>query len=81
MTRTLVRILAQLSLFLEFSDESVLDLDTAVKQQEALASQLQQLPPADRQEFIRILRQVADEHPFENEKKYLKELPAMVGID
>jgi hypothetical protein len=79
-TKNLVEIIANLALFLEFSDESVLDLDAAVKQQEELAFRLQQLSPSERLEFIRLLNEVADESPFEEQKNYLKELPTMVGI-
>jgi hypothetical protein len=37
MSRTLVQVIAQVAVFLEFADESVLNLDAAVKQQEDMA--------------------------------------------
>ena len=48
MTRVLVQIIAQLAMFLEFADDATLDPDAAVRQQEDLAFQLQQLPPPRR---------------------------------
>ena len=59
MNRTLVEIIAQLALWLEFADESVVDLDAAVKQQEDLAHRLQQLTNGEREEFIRVLKDIA----------------------
>jgi hypothetical protein len=80
-----------MAVFLEFAGETILDPDAAVKQQEDLAFQLQQLPPADRVEFIRVLREVAGEFirvlrevagdwPSERERQYLLNLPEATGI-
>jgi hypothetical protein len=51
--------------FLQFADDATLDPDAAVKQLESLAFQLQQLPPADHNEFIRMLSTIAGEWPTE----------------
>jgi hypothetical protein len=80
MTRTLVQVIAQAALFLEFADDATLDPDSAVKQLEDIAFQLQQLPAADRSEFIRLLNEIADEWPNEQEREYLLTLPEVVGI-
>ena len=78
--RVLVQVIAQVALFLEFADDATLNPDDAVKQQEVLAFQLQQLPPADRSEFIRMLSQVAGEWPTDRERQYLLNLPEAIGI-
>ena len=78
--RVLVQVIAQLAVFLEFADDATLDPDTAVKEQEDLAFQLQQLPPADRSEFIHVLRDVAGDWPSERERQFLLSLPKAVGI-
>ena len=78
--RVLVQAIAQLAVFLEFAGDATLDPDAAVKQQEDLAFQLQQLPPIDRQQFIRLLTEVADEWPSERERRYLLNLPDAIGI-
>jgi hypothetical protein len=78
--RVLVQVIAQVALFLEFADDATLNPDTAVKQQEDMAFQLQQLPSADRIEFIRLLSQVAGEWPSERERQYLRNLPEAIDI-
>jgi hypothetical protein len=78
--RVLVQAIAQLAVFLEFAGDATLDPDAAVKQQEDLAFQLQQLPPIDHQEFVRLLAEVADEWPSERERQYLRNLPDAIGI-
>lgn len=80
MNRILVEIVAQMVLFLEEADESVLSLDAAVKQQEEIAFRLQQLSPEERAEFLRILGEIAAENPFEDQRRILRELPEAVGI-
>jgi hypothetical protein len=78
--RVLVQVIAQLAIFLEFATEDVLQLDWAVKQQEDMAYGLQQLAPAERTEFIRLLNQVADQWPNDTERAHLRSLPEAVGI-
>ena len=80
MTRILVHVIAQAALFLEFADDVTLDPDFAVKQQEDMAFQLQQLPPVDRSEFVRLLNEIACEWPSEQEREYLRALPDAIGI-
>jgi hypothetical protein len=71
MTRVLAQIIAQAALFLEFADDATLDPDSAVKQLEDMAFQLQQLPQADRSELVRMLNEIAREWPSEQEREYL----------
>jgi hypothetical protein len=80
MSRTLVQVIAQVAVFLEFADESVLNLDAAVKQQEDMAFQLQRLSPADRRDFTRLLFEVADEWPNADGRHYLRALPGAIGL-
>jgi hypothetical protein len=78
--RVLVQVIAQMAVFLEFADDATLDPDASVQQLEDMASQLQQLPPAHRSEFIRMLSEVAREWPSEREQQYLLDLPEAIGI-
>lgn len=80
MNRTLVQVIAQLAIFLEFTTEDVLEVQAAVQQQEDMAFRLQQLTAAERTEFIRLLHQVADEWPNDSERAYLRSLPELLGI-
>ena len=80
MSRTLVQVIAQVAVFLEFADESALNPDAAVKQQEDMAFRLQQLGPEDRREFARLLFEVADEWPNADRRHYLRALPGAIGL-
>jgi hypothetical protein len=80
MSRTLVQVIAQVAVFLEFADESVLNLNAAVQQQEDMAFRLQQLSPADRRDFTRLLFEVADELPSADGRHYLRALPGAIGL-
>ena len=80
MSRTLVQVIAEMAVFLEFADESVPNLDAAVKQQEDMAFRLQQLSPADRRDFTRLLFEVADEWPSADGRHYLRALPGAIGL-
>lgn len=80
MNRALVEIIAQMALFLEQADESILDLDAAVTQQEEMAFRLQRLSPDERRDFIGILDEIAAENPFEEQRRVLRELPHVTGI-
>jgi hypothetical protein len=78
--QVLVQVIAQVAVFMEFADDATLNPDAAVKQQEDLAFQLQQLAPADRSEFIRLLSEVAGQWPNERERQFLLDLPEAIGI-
>jgi hypothetical protein len=80
MSRVLVQVIAHVAVFLEFADEATLNPDSAVKQQENMAFQLQQLPTAERGEFIRLLNEIAGEWPSKQEREYLRDLPEAIGI-
>ena len=80
MSRTLVQVIAQVAVFLEFADDSVLNLDAAVKQQEDMAFRLQQLSPVDRRDFTRLLFEVADKWPSADGRHYLRALPGAIGL-
>ena len=76
----IARAMFRVAVFLEFADESVLNLDAAVKQQEVMAFRLQQLSPADRRDFTRLLFEVADKWPSADGRHYLRALPGTIGL-
>jgi hypothetical protein len=80
MNRELVEIVAQYALFLERADESEIPLETAVRQQEDLAFRLQKLNSEDRNEFIRLLLEIANEMSSTGDRQILERLPDDVGI-
>ena len=80
MNRELVEIVAQYALFLERADESEIPLETAVRQQEDLATRLQRLGAQEREEFIRLLQEIADQTSSSEDREILRRLPDDVGI-
>ena len=79
-TETLARIVLDLILFLELSDDSTVDPDTAVTQMESIAVNLQALAPSDRGRFVALAEQCADERESERERDFLRSLPAAMGL-
>ena len=80
MNRALVATIAQMAIFLELSDDSVIDPDAAVKQLEEMAFTLQKLSGPEQTEFVRILEELAAENSFEDQRDYLRRLPEALGI-
>lgn len=80
MNRTLVEIIVQYALFLERADESEIPLEMAVRQQEDLAFRLQKLSSIEREDFLRILEEIANGMASEEERKVLLRLPEDVGL-
>ena len=81
MNKILVEIIARFAVFLEFADESEIQLETSVQQQEELAFRLQKLSQPEREEFILVLHEIAENNPFPDQREYLLNLPHAIGID
>jgi hypothetical protein len=73
---TLARIVLDLLLFLELSDDSTVDPDAAVTQMESVAANLQALAPNDRGQFVALTEQYADEREPGRDRDFLRALPA-----
>ncbi|PYQ47122.1 MAG: hypothetical protein DMF78_24545 [Acidobacteria bacterium] len=80
MNRQLVEIVAQYALFLERASESEISLETIVRQQEDLAARLQKFSRDERQQFIQLLSEIAEETSSKEEREILLRLPDDVGI-
>lgn len=81
MNRVLVEIFVQFALFLEFTEEDQLELEAKVRLEEEYAYRLQRLGEADRIEFCRVLREVAEELTEGAQREYLEKLPKLIGIE
>jgi hypothetical protein len=76
----LVRTIADLALFLEFTDAGQLDEDASVEALEQMASSLQDLTPADREAVARLFQAAAKAYPDSESATYVAGLPEAFGL-
>jgi hypothetical protein len=81
MNKVLVELIANLASFLEFSDESDVRLDVAVRQLEEIGFRLQKLPREDALEFSRIIREIAMTREDAKVRTFLEEFPRDFGLE
>jgi hypothetical protein len=74
----LVRAIADIAIFLEFTNEELLNPDTAIEAMEQLASELQGMPESVQREFSRELKTLADSYGVQ--KNFVATLPQALGI-
>ncbi|MCW0314809.1 hypothetical protein NB694_004609 [Pantoea ananatis] len=75
----LVKVIADLAIFLEFTNEDLLDPDLAVEALEQMASELQLMDVQDRNDLANSFRTISKEY-IGDKSEYVKELPESLGI-
>lgn len=75
----LVKIITNLAIFLEFTDEGQLDPDLAVEMMEQMAAELQSLNDDDRKDITSIFQDISREYTGDK-CKFIKELPESFGL-
>lgn len=75
----LVKIIADMAIFLEFSDEESLDPDIAVGMMESIAAELQLLSLDDKKKVANAFDLVSKEYQGDH-AIYIKELPESLGL-
>ncbi|WP_126355996.1 hypothetical protein [Cedecea lapagei] len=75
----LVKVIADIAIFLEFTDEERLDPDTAIEVMEQMSAELQLLDDNDRKDIINIFHNISKEY-LGNKSEYVKELPDSLGL-
>ncbi|MGC6388437.1 hypothetical protein ACMV8I_12355 [Ewingella sp. S1.OA.A_B6] len=75
----LVQIIANLAIFLEFTDEGQLDPDLAVEMMEQMASELQSLNDDDRNNITKIFQDISREYTGDK-CEFIKKLPESFGL-
>lgn len=75
----LVKVIADLAVFLEFTNEDLLDPDLAVEALEQMASELQLMDVQDRNDLANIFRSISKEYTGDK-SEYVRELPESLGI-
>lgn len=75
----LVKIITNLAIFLEFTDEGQLDPDLAVEMMEQMAAELQSLNDDDRKDITSIFQDISREYTGDK-CEFIKELPESFGL-
>lgn len=76
---SLVKIIADMAIFLEFSDEESLNPDIAVGMMESIAAELQLLSLDDKKKVANTFDLVSKEYQGDR-AVYIKELPESLGL-
>jgi hypothetical protein len=76
----LMQIVVDLVSFLAQSDHDTVDRDTAVEQLEHVAAMLQQLPAAEKEEFLAYVEQAASSTTDSERSALLRSLPEQLGL-
>lgn len=75
----MAKIVADLAIFLEFTNEDSLDPDLAVEAMEQMAAELQLLDDKDKENLTAIFIDLSHEYKGE-QSEYVKELPEFLGL-
>lgn len=79
--KNLVKIIADIAIFLEFTNENFLDADTSVEMLEQLANELQLMNEEDRINFSQKLRELSVEYVDMRKAKFIENLPESLGLE
>lgn len=77
----LVRVIADLAIFLEFTNEGLLDPDTSVEAMEKMAMELQLMEDEDRNSLAKQLKSLSLEYKDERKIKFINTLPESLGLE
>ncbi|MEG3144762.1 hypothetical protein U1839_08860 [Sphingomonas sp. RT2P30] len=77
--RQIIRALVDLTIFLEFSDDEVIDPDAAVAATEQLAGAMQMAGIEARVAFVAGVREIA--HEYGAQRRFVEALPEFLGIE
>ena len=80
LNQVLVKCLIETLIFLEFTDEKLLHLDSAVEMQELIASHLNALDKEDKALLKNLIKDIGNEHEVENIKRFILSLSESLGI-
>lgn len=76
----LIKALADLAIFLEFTDERLLDADMAVGAMEQLAMELQCMSETDKQILAGQFKSMRTEYLDEDKAQFVENLPESLGL-
>lgn len=79
--RYLVKALADMAVFLEFTSEELLDEDTAIGAMEQLAAELQLMADEDRRNLAQELKKISMEYDEASKAQFVHDLPESLGLE
>lgn len=77
----LVKAVADMAIFLEFTNEKLLDTDTAVEAMEQLAAELQLMEDEDRSNLALQLKALSTEYVDAHRAQFVENLPESLGLE
>lgn len=79
--QNLVKAVADIAIFLEFTNEKLLDPDTSVEALEQLAMELQLMDDEDRVNLAQQLRQISGTYADKHKAQFIENLPESLGLE
>lgn len=74
----LCRAILDIAIFLEFSEEGVVDADAAISAMEQLASELQKMPDHDKDSLVKCWHRLAE--AYGERAQFVRDLPEALGL-
>ena len=75
----LIKILVDVIIFLEFSDDDIIDPDAAIQMIEHITAEICIMGAAEKKECVAQINKIADQHTGKH-KDFIKHLPVILGI-
>lgn len=79
-SKPIASLIVETAVFLEFSDESVIDPDSAITFMERMACLIGELEPSEREELNALLPEIALGYYDEETRKFIRELGVHFGF-
>jgi hypothetical protein len=80
-SRHLVKAIADMAIFLEFTDEALLDADASIEAMEQLAAELQRMDDKGRSSLARQLKELSVEYGEVSRVRFVETLPESFGLE
>ncbi|RCS56428.1 hypothetical protein [Parvibium lacunae] len=77
----LAKAIADIAIFLEFTNEKLLDQDTSIEAMEQLAMELQLMEDDDRRSFGLLLKKLSAEYKDSRKAQFVENLPESLGLE
>ncbi|SDX21158.1 hypothetical protein SAMN04515617_10259 [Collimonas sp. OK242] len=79
--RHLVKSIADMAIFLEFTSEKLLDVDTSIEALEQLATELQLMDDGARGNLAQQFKKLSAEYKEERKAMFVESLPKSLGLE
>jgi hypothetical protein len=79
--QNLVKAIADMAIFLEFTSSELLDEDTSIGAMEQLAAELQLMNDEERGDLVQQLKKMSKEYSDEHKSNFIANLPETIGLE